>query len=705
MNLLQVGNTLTGTYDYEGGQLQGTVDGTTATGTWSEAPSYQPPLYAGDFIFTLSPDCKSLDGQWRFGSCDWDGDIRGNRGEQPAPTPTPVTPTGGWSGTWKTSEGQMTLSQSGNQVTGSYAHDSGKISGTVTGNMFSGWWSEYPSYAPPKDAGDAEFTLSTDGQSFTGHWRYGTSSSWYGWTGTKTSTPQPVTPIGELDWGDTWNTDWGEMQLFQSSNHVTGTYEYNDGEIEGNVSGNTLTGTWSKSPSYSEPDDAGTFEFAMSKNQMAFAGDWRYGSCDGWNGDWDGDLIEPDTGPVISVNRPPTASFYVIPQSPTTSDTVIASSTSTDPDGDALSYTWSLDGAIARQYTVPYITWQYLSIGTHTIRLQVDDGKGGTGSYQLQILVSQAPQPQPIPPAPTPGTNRIPIASFSITPQAPTTSDTIIASSTSTDPDGDSLTYSWFRDGAQANECNNMAYCVWANPTAGIHTINLSVNDGNGGTASTQNQVNVTQAQPQPQPIPGPVPGVNTPPKAYFVIEPPQPEAGDNIKIVSQSTDADGDTLGFDWYLDGQLLDEYTDSANWRWKKPQAGGHLMRLMVDDGKGGQDAYSKKIKIIGEDTDDSGGLPEIHITIPQCFIATAAYGSPAAEELDTLRAFRDRVLMQSEAGTALVKFYYQVSPPAAAYIASHEGLRTVVREVLLDPTVTVLKQTQDYWNRDTNVGTGL
>jgi hypothetical protein len=124
----------------------------------------------------------------------------------------------------------------------------------------------------------------------------------------------------------------------------------------------------------------------------------------------------------------------------------------------------------------------------------------------------------------------------------------------------------------------------------------------------------------------------------------------------------------------------------------------MRLEVDDGNGGEETYSKKIKIIGEDTDDSGGFPKIEITIPQCFIATAAYGSPAAEELDTLRAFRDTVLVQSAPGRAIVEIYYEVSPPAAAYIASHEEVRTIVREVFLDPTVTVLKQTQSYWNSD-------
>jgi hypothetical protein len=43
------------------------------------------------------------------------------------------------------------------------------------------------SYKPPKDAGDFEFTLSSDGNSFTGKWRYGFGTGqWKGdWKGTR----------------------------------------------------------------------------------------------------------------------------------------------------------------------------------------------------------------------------------------------------------------------------------------------------------------------------------------------------------------------------------------------------------------------------------------------------------------------------------------------------------------------------------------
>jgi hypothetical protein len=100
---------------------------------------------------------------------------------------TPQAGTGQLSGTWKTSFGLMTLTQDGSHVTGSYPHDSGKIQGTLEGNVLRGSWSESPSYKPPKDAGDLEFVFSEDGRNFTGTWRYGSQKqSWDGkWTGEK----------------------------------------------------------------------------------------------------------------------------------------------------------------------------------------------------------------------------------------------------------------------------------------------------------------------------------------------------------------------------------------------------------------------------------------------------------------------------------------------------------------------------------------
>jgi hypothetical protein len=67
--------------------------------------------------------------------------------------------------------------------------------------------------------------------------------------------------------------------------------------------------------------------------------------------------------------------------------------------------------------------------------------------------------------------------------------------------------------------------------------------------------------------------------------------------------------------------------------------------------------------------------------QCFIATAAYGTPMAEEIGILRKFRDEYLLTNPVGTTLVELYYRLSPPVAEFITEHPGLKPIVRAGLL------------------------
>jgi len=78
-----------------------------------------------------------------------------------------------------------------------------------------------------------------------------------------------------------------------------------------------------------------------------------------------------------------------------------------------------------------------------------------------------------------------------------------------------------------------------------------------------------------------------------------------------------------------------------------------------------------------------------TVPPCFIATAAYGTPMADEIWALRRFRDRYLMTNPAGRAFVDAYYAVGPHAAEFIAEHPWLRTTTR-VLLTPFVALARR---------------
>jgi len=66
---------------------------------------------------------------------------------------------------------------------------------------------------------------------------------------------------------------------------------------------------------------------------------------------------------------------------------------------------------------------------------------------------------------------------------------------------------------------------------------------------------------------------------------------------------------------------------------------------------------------------------------CFIASAAFGSFLHPKLRVFRSFRDHVLMEFGWGRSFVNWYYDHSPAYAVFLQNHEGIRTLVRWVLL------------------------
>ena len=97
--------------------------------------------------------------------------------------------------------------------------------------------------------------------------------------------------------------------------------------------------------------------------------------------------------------------------------------------------------------------------------------------------------------------------------------------------------------------------------------------------------------------------------------------------------------------------------------------------------------------GKDTCSNPPLNEqISVTCTQvsrqgCFIATAAYGSYLAPHVQTLRKFRDDILLQFPAGKWLVTQYYTYSPDMAELIENNDTLKQFTRALLLPLVLSV------------------
>lgn len=65
------------------------------------------------------------------------------------------------------------------------------------------------------------------------------------------------------------------------------------------------------------------------------------------------------------------------------------------------------------------------------------------------------------------------------------------------------------------------------------------------------------------------------------------------------------------------------------------------------------------------------------LDDCFIATAAFGTPLDERINLLRQFRDQVLLPNTFGCIVVNSYYRLSPPVSRLIERHEILQDITR----------------------------
>lgn len=161
---------------------------------------------------------------------------------------------------------------------------------------------------------------------------------------------------------------------------------------------------------------------------------------------------------------------------------------SSDPDGDALAYSWSAPGATFVQGTSTSSQIARVTVpGTSavTVTLTVDDGNGGSAQAQATLGLA-APQ------------NNAPVASLSASATSVPENDnnrTVITldGSGSSDSDGDALTFAWsapgatFENGTDANdESVSLSY-----PGSSSATVTLTVSDGNGGSDSAQQSISL----------------------------------------------------------------------------------------------------------------------------------------------------------------------------------------------------------------------
>jgi hypothetical protein len=228
MALNQSGDSVVGTYTRYGEAtttpIHGTVTGNTLNGYWGGSPS-------NVLTFNLNGAGTTFTGNYG-GSFQWCG-VKQGSGNLPAGC--------GFSGNWSTNIANMSLTQNGSTITGTYRrYDEAvdkQFNGTVSGGggipTLNGYYQGVP-------ANTTVFNMNGAGSTFDGHWA--TANQWCG-----------VRSGNSLYNGCGWSGKWNlggagtVANLTQTGASVSGTYvNGNNGTVSGTITSDvyTLTGTW-----------------------------------------------------------------------------------------------------------------------------------------------------------------------------------------------------------------------------------------------------------------------------------------------------------------------------------------------------------------------------------------------------------------------------------------------------------------------------
>ncbi len=199
-----------------------------------------------------------------------------------------------------------------------------------------------------------------------------------------------------------------------------------------------------------------------------------------------------------------------------------------------------------------------------------------------------APVPTGAPPAPTTPTaptattvegNRAPVISLT-TEQIQVQPSTIVELKfTSTDPDGDIVSYEWSSTGGKFSGA--VPTQSWVAPEQyGDYTITVTAKDGKGG---------ITQASISLSVIENMEPAITSVTADTASLLP-----GDRTLITCVATDPDGDTLSYKWEIEAGEITGTGDKVTWIAPDIE-GEYTITALIEDGKGGGDMKSISVSV--------------------------------------------------------------------------------------------------------------
>lgn len=187
-------------------------------------------------------------------------------------------------------------------------------------------------------------------------------------------------------------------------------------------------------------------------------------------------------------------------------------------------------------------------------------------------------------PNPPPPPNRPPVAACSASPASvyAGSGDSVAVHVTASDPDSDTLTYSYTATGGTVEGTGADGRWTSTGLSAGNYTVNAKVDDGKGGTATCATDISV---QPKP----------NQPPVISCSTERSPIMPGERTGITSVASDPDNDELTYSYSTTGGQVTGTGAKVEFDSTGLQAGSYTVKCSVSDGKGGTADASTNVDV--------------------------------------------------------------------------------------------------------------
>ncbi len=231
----------------------------------------------------------------------------------------------------------------------------------------------------------------------------------------------------------------------------------------------------------------------------------------------------------------------------------------------AYTYKWYINDTLQKNADNSTVTWETTSDagGSYTVSVTVSDSRGRTAEDSIDVtIIGSAANHDPT------------ISSLTASPSATVTAGASVTfTASASDQDGDTLSYTWKVGSLSQSSVGNTMVLSTSGYSAGVYSIQVTVTDGMGGSATqTIDLTVITQV-------------VNRAPTVNITLNSGTLYSDEDITFTANASDADGDALSYTWYVNSNDVGCYASTMTRYWLVSSTIIASIKVTVSDGHGG------------------------------------------------------------------------------------------------------------------------